>query len=615
MYQDIIQQALRFIDKEWVKEHSVKLNLLERSSANDDFLASTDYVLGLMKEAGFSAIERYAIPCDGVTTSDDCTMPLAWNRSGRSTLEIVSPEKKLLADSDLQPISSVIWSAPTPPGGVTAELISRRSLKSGDWHEAAGKIVLWDNSPNGQEKVKLARSGALGIAAFVDSIYDTNPDDVRWMNGVGLKGWYYTKEDEKTWVFSITPRHGRELEARLAAGEKIILKAVMVTKVEPGEIYTVTGVIPGKSDEEMALVAHMYEPFVPDDAAGVLLSLAVGKALKEMAEQGIIPPLEKTLRVIFSMERYGFSEYFLNAERRKKIISTINMDSICHATLKEAGTLPVLRSSPASAPYFETVLMRNFLQKDFPELPFEKTPGNLSDDTFMADKPYHIPCSWLFTPPAPGRHHNTGAVFAAPDWEIGFAVTAVVTAFHAKVNAAAAGSGSNELLQEIIEGVKADAVEDFNRLATAVSDYDRAVIGSFLVSYHTQRITAFNRFVPGAADEKAVTRMIEEIREALVPAVSSTPVAPADPLAGMTVTRAEGFSQLMSFAKVPLPERYTVLRHPEMLHLALLDGKHSCYAAFIISNFFLQRTPSPDESGKLAETFRFLAQYGYWSIK
>ena len=297
MYQDIIQQALALIDKEWVKKHSLVLNSLERSSANNDFLKSTDYVLQLMEEAGFSAIERYALPCDGVTTYDDCTMPLAWNRSGRSTLEMISPEKKLLADSDLQPISSVIWSPPTPPGGVTAEVVSLRSFKSDDWHEAAGRIVLMDNSPNAQEKLKLVKSGVLGIVAYVDSIYDTNPDDVRWMNGVGLRGWYYTKEDEKTWVFSITPRQGRELEVRLAAGEKITLKAVMNTKIEPGEIYTVTGVIPGKSDEEMALVAHMYEPFIPDDAAGTVLSIAVGKALKELAEKGIIPPLEKTLRV------------------------------------------------------------------------------------------------------------------------------------------------------------------------------------------------------------------------------------------------------------------------------------------------------------------------------
>ena len=312
------------------------------------------------------------------------------------------------------------------------------------------------------------------------------------------------------------------------------------------------------------------------------------------------------------MERYGFSEYFRNRERCQKILSAVNMDSICHASLKEAGTLPVLRFSPASVPYFETVLMRNFMKNDFPEIPFQKTPGNLSDDTFMADAPYNIPSCWLFTPPAPGRHHNTGAVFAAPDWEIGFAIAAVMTAYHAKLNAAIAGLGREELLQEIIEGIREDAVHDFDRLASAaLSDYDKAVIGSFLVSYHTQRLTAFNRLVPGAVDEKTAARMMEKISQ---PADPSAFTAPGDPLAQMIITRAEGFSQLMSLAKVPIPERYTPFQRPEMLHLALMDGQRTCYDGFIISNFFLQRSPAPGETEKLAETFRFLAQYGYWSI-
>ena len=359
MSKDLLKLCGDALDMSWVDKHSRAIYALERSSSNKDFLKSTDYVLEVMREAGFSQIERYAIPCDGVTTFDDCTMPLAWNRTGRSTLEMVSPEKQLLADTDEEPVNAVIWSPPTPAGGVTAELKSLRSAVSEDYHEFAGKIVLWDDSPSAVKKLKLARAGALGIVAYVDSIYDSNPDDVRWMNGVGLRGWYYTKEDPQMWVFSITPRKGRALEERLAAGEKIELKAVMNTEVAPGEIYTVTGVIPGRSPEEHALIAHMYEPFIVDDATGTMLSIAIGKALKELSEQGRIAPLEKSLRVVFSMERYGFTEFFCNRERSGKIISMFSMDSVCHTTYKT--TLPQLRNSPASAPGADTVIMKNLL--------------------------------------------------------------------------------------------------------------------------------------------------------------------------------------------------------------------------------------------------------------
>jgi hypothetical protein len=105
--------------------------------------------------------------------------------------------------------------------------------------------------------------------------------------------------------------------------------------------------------------------------------------------------------------------------------------------------------------------------------------------------------------------------------------------------------------------------------------------------------------------------MMEKISQSADPSAFT---APGNPLAKMIITRAEGFSQLMSLAKVPIPERYTPFQRPEMLHLALMDGKRTCYDGFIISNFFLQRSPAPGETEKLAETFRFLAQYGYWSI-
>ena len=613
MSADLIKLCSSAIDMEWVKKHTLALNALERATTNQDFKKSTDYLLKLMEEAGFSQIERYALPCDGETTYDDCTMPLAWDRTGRSTLEIISPEKQLLADSDAEPISSAIWSPPTPPGGVTAELVSLRSAVSDDWHELAGKIVLWDNSPSGPAKIKLANSGALGIVAYVDSIYDTNPDDIRWMNGSGLRGWYYTKDDPKMWVFSITPRNGRALEARLAAGEKITVKAVMNTKVAPGEIYTVTGVIPGKTSQEHALFAHMYEPFQADDAAGMVLSVAVGKALRELSEKGAIPALEKGLRVAFSMERFGFSEFFLN--RTKNIVSAVNMDSVCHKSLKLAGVPLELRHSPASAPHFDMVILRNLLRANYPELTARETPGNLSDDTFSADAPYNVPCCWVHTPPAAGRHHNTGPVFNDADWEIAAAVTTIMTAYHAKLNSAAAGATTAELLAEIREGVFADAAADFERLQkTGCSADERKIIGDFLSAYHTARITAFNVICPGAVDEKETFAAVEKLRPAASEA-DAMPLLPAEhPMRKQIVTRASGVSQLMSFARMPRLERYARVAMPEMLFLALLDGKRTLHEAYIISNFFLKRTPAEGEADSLVKTFEFLAKYGYYTI-
>ena len=200
---------------------------------------------------------------------------------------------------------------------------------------------------------------------------------------------------------------------------------------------------------------------------------------------------------------------------------------------------------------------------------------------------------------------------------MGIAITAAVTAYHAKINAAMAGVNTQEVIAEIVSGVSADAKEDLKRLAAMeCSIYDKSVISAFLTKFHTERICFFNRFLPGSIKESEITRMIGELQNTIVPVeCGSEAKAPADPLAQMIVTRAKGFSQPMSFAKVPVSERYTVLSMPEMLMTALQDGKRTCYDSFIISNFLPERAPRANETEKLAHTIKFLAKYGYFSME
>ena len=516
MATDFFALAASMLDMDYIKKHSLKLNELERSTDNVDFIASSKYVENLMIEAGISEVERYAIPLDGVTTYDDCTMPYAWERTGRSTLEIVDPSlpesERMLADTDVELLNAVIWSPPTPEGGVTAELIDLKSVESEDWSEVAGKIVLCNRSPIGEMRRKLALAGAVGLVSYVENTLAANPDDVRWMNGVGWCGWYYVKGNKMLWNYSITPRKGDMLAKKLASGEKITLKAVMNTRIYEGETYTVTGRIPGKSKEEIALFAHMYEPFVPDDAAGVVISIAIAKAVREMVKKGLIPPLEKSIRLVFGMERYGFSEYFHDLKRSGKIISATNMDSVCHSTLKIAGVLPELRHSPASAPCFDVALIREYLQKRYPELPYRVTPGNLSDDTFGADTPFNIPTCWLHTPPAIDRHHNSGAIFAEADWYMAEISFNVWTAYLAELATVKRGRNDRSLVKRVIKAVKADAEKDFKRLAKNLKEgsfnaYAGNVIGEFLVDYFTRRVLSLNNYIAKAVKASEIRKI------------------------------------------------------------------------------------------------------------
>ena len=627
MKNDYVAMAAAMLDLDYIKKHTMELNKLERNTSNSDFKASTDYVVKLMKEAGLADVERYSIPCDGVTTYDDCTMPQAWDRTGRSTLEVVSgnwdKNDTMIADTDVEALNATIWSPPTPEGGVTAELVSLSSARSDDWSEFAGKIVLCDRSPGGELMRKLANSGAVGLVSYVAATLETNPDDVRWMNGVGHCGWYYVKGNKMLWNFSITPRRGVLLDEKLAAGEKIVLKAVMNTRVYNGEIYTVTGRVPGESSSELAMFAHMYEPFAADDAAGVVISIAIAKAIKDLVKAGAIPRLEKSIRLVFSMERYGFSEYFSHAKNTRKIIAAMNMDSVCHTSLEMAGVLPELRHSAAAAPFFAEVILREHLRKNYPEIPFVENPGTLSDDTFGADAPCNIPTGWLHTPPALERHHNSGAIFSDVDWKIAEAVFNVMTAYFMQIALVKRGRGVRSLIKTISNGVKADAIADFKRLEKALAcgelnSYAGNVIGDFLVDYHTRRVTAINMLAAGSVAAGEVKRKLAALRKQYAAASLVTDIYELTNselrMAYMVVTRDEKVRQLMNLTRMPEDERGSVTK-PHMLLCSLLDGKRNLYEAYIISKFMLRQKADFKETALLVASFKKFAQYGYYTIK
>lgn len=620
--------AAKMLDMDYIKKHTFALYEIERATSNCDNKKAADYISNLMEEAGFSNIDCYTIPCDGKTTYDDCTMPQAWDRTGRSTLEVVSgnvdKEDEILADTDIELLNAAIWSPPTPPEGITGELISFNSLKDNDYSIFAGKIVLCDFSPIGKVREQLANAGALGLVSYVGATLETNPNDVRWMNGVGHSGWYYVKEDKQLWNFSITPKRGKMLEDKLASGEQIILKAVMNTKVYDGSTYTVTGVIPGESSEELAFFGHMYEPFLGDNSAGIILAIAIAKALNDLATSGAIPKLEKSIRVVFGMERYGFSEYFSHEKNTKKIIAAMNMDSVCHASLKFAGVPLQMRHSTVTAPFFAEAILTNYLKKYYPDLTYQEAAGCLSDDTFCADPTYNVPCGWLFTPPAENLHHNTGDVFGAIDWQVTECIFNVITAYYIEIATLKDGNNVKSLVKKVIKKVKEDAINDFKKLEKMLANdqlnsYAVNVIGEYLTNYHVKRVTAINKLVKKAVKSSDIKDKISSLRKKYAPSSLKLDIYELTNIqlrmAYMTVSRINNVSLLMSLIRVPIEERTSFEVLPSNLLCALLDGKRNLYAAYVISKFILGEDIDSNECTTLVANIKKLATYGYYDIQ
>ena len=302
------------------KANTRKLYELEKRVCHRDFAESTAWLAETMRQAGFERVERIAHAADGVTSAYDATMPEAWDLEGRAVLKVVSPwpeSERIIADSDEIAFAAATWCGPTPDEGSTGELVFYDPEHP---EKACGKWVFYDTMPHGAMIQELARAGALGIAATDFEQGWQDPDSTRWMNGQGQWGWYYVKEDRRLPIFAITARRALRLKNELLNGRKIVLYGILKARIGKGEIYTVTGVIPGESEEEYAVFAHLYEPFLSDDASGVAAGIELGRMLKNSGLK-----LRKSLRVVFSMEHYGFLAYLAMGTHHIKAAMNLDM--------------------------------------------------------------------------------------------------------------------------------------------------------------------------------------------------------------------------------------------------------------------------------------------------
>ena len=152
------------IDVERIRSHAAAIHATDRWSSYDRYHETADYVLGLMLDNKLRDLRKITTPADGKTVVGDWLMPLAWDaRAGTATISAPSEyQGKVLADYLVEPNHLVRWSSPTPPGGITADLVdvgdgARPKAYAGI--DVGGKIVLI-NGYGGEAKALAVEHGA-----------------------------------------------------------------------------------------------------------------------------------------------------------------------------------------------------------------------------------------------------------------------------------------------------------------------------------------------------------------------------------------------------------------------------------------------------------------------
>ena len=600
MFKDRIEAIRNAYSLYALQDNALTLADLEKTSSYDKFERSTSFCMDALKKAGFSKVERLTHKADGVTSALECIMPQAWDLKKRSFLKITSgnvPEyEEYLCDTARHPLEAVIWSAPTAANGVDCEIVNFTKLDPENPDVKGKWVFLGENGGDisGKRYRTLALAGAAGLAITNLKLLESAPDDLIWFNGQGYNSWYHEKEAPRLPVFSIAPRRAVKLMELMKKG-KVTVHAEMHTKIYDGEIYTVTGIIPGESKEEYALMAHIYEPFIADDALGFSVACEIGRLLKERKE-----PLKKTLRVILSMELYGFSSFLADEKRRKKIKGALSLDSFIYQERKFN-----YRVSPVCMPFFTDWVYRDC----FPFLKgFESAEmrGNLSDDTFGGDPAIGIPTNWFWTPSGIW-HHNSGKYFQ-PDWRI----------VEEKFPVIAAAVSSLVTLNDLPENLNERALRDLKEASEKIleerniTNFEKAFLLDTEFHRYKEMLLSWKEYAKGEADikplEKQYFRYRKKLKNTGIEGLSRAEIRALN-LIPHRLTTGQPFCQ----CQVPYNERKQICM-PRLVW-ALFDGKRSLLECIRIVDHEEGSRSDSKRIASIIDALRFLEKYGYVRIE
>jgi hypothetical protein len=296
-----------------------------------------------------------------------------------------------------------MWSGPTPPGGVTAEIV--------EWSQKGdvrGKLVLTKQNP-ANIKSELVKRGVLGAI----NTFTENPelqDGRQWVNAWGDNGWAFTKASTPLICFSITPRQAEFVRNRLAAGHTMRARAVVDTRYYQGVYPYVTGVIPGSgSDEEVLTLGHSSEQGAQDNATGVAAMLESLATMNRLIAAGKIARPKRSIRLLLMGEMYGSMHYMsTHPERTRRTVAAMCVDTPA-APYDLAGTEYTFYMNPHVAKSYVDAFVLHVAKVYLPKVgrPWHWREFMSGTDTYLAEPTVGIPTVWPYSGTGPVTHHNS----------------------------------------------------------------------------------------------------------------------------------------------------------------------------------------------------------------
>lgn len=318
-------------------QHVVAISQHHRLQASPGFRAAAYYCLEQLLACGVEA-EILSFPANERTSYWTCQLFQEWD-AAEATLDLLQPngQARRLADYREDKISLIQRSLPFE-GEVEVAVVREGTLEEEyEGLDVAGKVVLAQGDVREVYRLAVKERSAAGILS--DGMRETPPvrqridlPDARQYTSF----WWYPGDEPRCFGFVLTPRQGDELRQLAQKQERkgegpLRVRARVVSRLYDGEMEVVSALIPGETDEEAVVVAHLCHPqsSANDNASGAGAALEVARTLRTLIDAGRLPRPRRSIRLLWVPEMTGTYAYLATHEQEMaRMVAGINLDMV-----------------------------------------------------------------------------------------------------------------------------------------------------------------------------------------------------------------------------------------------------------------------------------------------
>ena len=241
-----------------------------------------------------------------------------------------------------------MYSAATPAGGVTAELvyIGKGSPKEYEGKDVKGKIIMGEGGIGGIYGNAI-KNGAIGALAYSMPAYN---QPAKYTNSIQFQGIGYTDSLSQKWGILLSYAAKEKLKAALAMGP-VSLKVEVNTKIYASEELTLVANVRGKKDpdERFVFSAHVQEPGANDNATGVGTLAEMARTTAVLVQKRKVLP-QRTITFLWGDEIVSTRRYIQDDSVRAKGIKWgLSLDMVGEDIQKTGGTFLIEKMPDPSA--------------------------------------------------------------------------------------------------------------------------------------------------------------------------------------------------------------------------------------------------------------------------